>query len=214
MFEIFFKISIPFYLVSLLTGILLFHKIDINARFVLLFLIVEISVEIIGYYMRINKISNLWLYNLFLLFETILFSGIFVKFIEPKIIKKIIIGVVIIFFLLWIYYNLLAKGIFVLHPVVQVIQGLILIIISGYVLITLSNNQQNIFSDSRFWLAAAVLIYFLTLLFISSISSVLTSPDNKQLQNLWIINSIANMLSHVLFIIFFIWNSRRKTLSY
>lgn len=214
MFYTFLIISYSFYLPAAITGLIFFNRINAQAKFLLIFLLFELIVETYCNYLPLHNKNNLWLYNIFILFETGTFGGILLSYIANKSIRKIGIVLSALFLLLWCIMNIITGSIFVFHPEVQVFQCLLLIFLSGYLMIHLSNVSENLFHDSRFWIASAFIIYFVTTLFVAAITSVITKPGNHSMANLWIINSVANMFSHILFIFYFLWNSRRKILFY
>jgi hypothetical protein len=211
-FETVFAVSIPFYVAAVTAGFLLVDRISGIAKVLLAYLVVELMVELFCYYLRTNHRHNLWLYNLFIMFETAMFGGIAAGMVAEKNFRTSAIALLGAFAMVWAGTNFIVSGISVFHPVVQVLQCLLLIFLSGYLLIKVSGSTESFFRDSRFWFASAIIIYFITTLFVAAITPLITAPGNGQFSNLWIINSVANMFSHILFVFYFVWNSRRKIL--
>ena len=201
-------ISYLTYLSAAVAGLIFFNRINAEAKFLLLYLFLELIAEAYCNYLSMHNESNLWLYNVFNLFEAGTFGGILISYIPDRKFKTAGIVLSSLFFFLWIVINFIVSNISILHPTIQVTECLILVFLSGYLIIHVSNITEDFYHDPRFWIASAILIYFFTTLFVSAITSVITKPGYHGMDNLWIINSVANIFSHILFVIYFVWNSR------
>lgn len=123
-----------------------------------IFFIVSLLVEASSQYMAINKIHNIWLFNLFILIRYCLLAYMFSYWFLDKSIKKWVQASLLIFFIAWLIRNFIYGGFTAFDNFSYSLSTGILIVLSLYTLIQFQRNSHLDFKEPQFWVSAIILI--------------------------------------------------------
>ena len=164
------------------------------------FFILFLLIELLGYYLHMNKENNLFTYHvksiieIFFLFQ--LFKSYFSSITQKRYLSFIQLTLIILAIFLSIYVNPLDE----FNVVLQIIEAIALILLASYYFYKTFDDNVDLVKTPLFWYATAIFIYFSTNIILFS-SFYLALEVYKTGLDLWIINEISSVIFIVLFII-------------
>lgn len=195
-------------------GVIVFKKLHGILRLFLLFFLITVLVEIIVWYLSLHHKNNLWLINIYTLFEAILLLSLLTKIVSSNFKSKLFIVFEIIYTCYWIYINFILQSIFEYNTSDKFAKGALLIIASGMTLIDFTYNaNEDLHKAPLFWLVGGIFFYFcLTLLIFSTANWVF--DNSKPIMDLsWSVHGAVVVLANILFTIGFLCTSRKSNFS-
>ncbi len=161
------SLSVPFiYYLSLgsnalppLIGFYRRKELHAETRVMFVFMTISLCITMIGYILAELKISNLWLSNIFFLFEYAFLTWIISYWIHSKKIKMLVLLTIPLILCMWVLAKLLMKDFLKFDNYFSSIEKLFLIIIACYVLFQLhKSSETSLIRTVSLWILAGVLI--------------------------------------------------------
>lgn len=165
-------------IITLLPIFLIFYRkafVDPTFRLLLIYLIIKLIIDLLMFHLASNRMNNLMLYNISIVFRYALLSGMFLYKFENPAFKKIIIPVTITFICfscydIWVSNPNIEN--FNEHRIVNyatTLESLLMIfwtLIYFYELIR-SLKIPSLLTFPFFWVCSGLLVYYSSLIFIS-----------------------------------------------
>jgi hypothetical protein len=148
-----------------------------------------------------NRIHNLWLFHIYSLADTALFSIIFYLWRKNERSGKIIKGAFILFFIVWlidgVFFDAFHKGIGISANAENIFEVIFSVIMLANVL--LDERSRQLKQDPRFWAASGFLLYAGGTFFLFSFfQDFLQIPMERSLI-VWHINWVLSLITFVFF---------------
>lgn len=191
----------PYYLLmSISFGISIFCVKGSNKNiFLFLLLLASVAVEAVVRLFEYQNQNHFILYHFFTPVEYTLINLYFFYSIRLRIIRKIILLSIVLF---WIFsiYTFTNTSLLNFPSIANSIESFVLIVSSTLALLTLEpGKEKSIYSVPEFWISLAVLFYFTGTFFFNGAYNYLKSHNLKVARdNFTIINSVFNYLFYVL----------------
>ena len=163
------------------------------------FFILSTAVELFILVTSEKGIPNIWLFNVFGLIEGIVLFYICGKWSGTQRAFYTIIFLFLLYVVYWIYNFYLSPDISQFNDKGNSLKGILLIIISGFVFIRITKDNDMINKDYRFWILSAILIYFGVGTIIFATANYILDNTEKAMTASWNIHSIVNVISNVLY---------------
>jgi hypothetical protein len=177
-----------------------YKKLGSELRLLVFFFGFATVVEIVMFTLSRYHLNNLWLLNIFVLTEGFVLCYVLGKWLETR---KIFLAAMILFSLYFIFWCLTTfgeQGIFEFNNKEMSFKSIILIFLSGYLLIRLSQEEDTFpLQNFKFWIASAVLIYFSVNLIVFATANFLLEDKFHAMHYSWTIHSIINIIANLLF---------------
>ncbi len=166
--------------------------------------------EFLGYWLGSHRINNYPIFNLYTIVEFFLLTGIYYLSFTDRFTRRLlqILGLVFLLFALADLW--LIEGLFKLNSYTLALEALILMPLSLLFFIRI-NRELRVPVLTRypmFWINSGVLIYFSGNLFLFIFSNALLTYG-LNLYESWIIHSMLNTVSHLIYTVA-LWNSRYR----
>jgi hypothetical protein len=200
-------------LVPLVASLYKYRTLNSLLKGVSLFFVFAAVVELAGDILAQQKINNLWLINIYSLIEGFIFCYVIMKWSESR--SFFLTGAILfsVYFLFWWYSGFISGTIFNLNGEEKTVKAFMLLFLSGYFLIRLSTNENVIMmEDYRFWISCALMLYFSVTIIVFCTETFLVNGYNVSYYS-WIIHSVTNIISNLLFAFGFIWYYRKVSFS-
>ena len=168
-------------------------------------LITDLASEILTFYF---KLSNLEIYNIYIILETLLIS-FFYYLILPNKISRFLIFSIILFFLIYSIYNVSFNPAKSLDGIILTIESTSIILFSVITFNEFLKNSiySNILASPIFWINSGFLIFFSGNLFLHIFSNFLQVYELNAFFELWVFHSVFNIILYILISIGF-WKSK------
>ncbi len=177
---------------------------------VLLFFVGALA-EAGNYIFRYLFSNNLWIINVFSLFEAIVLFYILREWQYKKWVKNVSIVLFVIYLLFWIYSTCISGSFFEFNDMEKTIKAIFLIFLSIYPMIGFSlDDKLPVYQNYKFWICSALLLYFSVSVVLFSTAS-LAIDNTKANEYTWKIHSYINIFSNFIFAYGFLWYSRKMT---
>jgi hypothetical protein len=151
-------------------------------------------------YLSILKLNNLWIIHIYTLVEYSSLMVIFSYWQKDIILKKIYKLSIPLFALIWVGAKMTLEKLNQFDQVTASLEGLILVAVSLYSLYSTSIASWNgLLKDSRFWVAAAVLIYFLSNLAFFALGNVIIKWSMDKIKLAYTLSWITVIFSNILY---------------
>ena len=198
-------------LLPTLSGIVVFRSCGKIVRYLIIFFIFSSSTEIVSFFLASIHKNNLWLDNIFIIAELGFFAKIIGVWLEKKNINRVINILLLLWILTWVFTSaLLLKSIFVFNVYTHCFESMILISLAGMLLLKISSEfAGNLFLDTRFWVCSAILIFYSVNIVIFGLGKFILSVSFDNMGEVWVIHSVTNIFSNILFSIGFLCNLKR-----
>ncbi len=180
-------------LIPFILGLVLFRKLNLALKSLLLLFGIGLLIEALGYYLYFfTKIqNNIWLYHFYTLIECSLFIFIFSFWQNDFKLKRILRIIIPGFAFLWIGAKIFFESFDQPDNYTTSLECVLLVAISFRTLYVVDQEHlKTIFREPRFWISAAVLIYFSANLVTFALGNMIV---NWGLHHA-VINIIANLL--------------------
>ena len=158
-----------------------------------------------------NRINNLHLVHVLTVLEFALFSGIYYKIFRSVYLKRIIVVIAILFFMV-VLLNLYKEGTSTYAAISRTVESAIFSIyaVIYFYRILRTSSGLRVEKDAIFWYNGGILVYFAgSLLFFSLSSFILEHASLDMQRKVFITPVILNIVQKLLFTIG-IWVSQRK----
>ncbi len=167
-------------------------------------------VEGVNFILSHYKQNNLWLFNLYSITEGFVFCYLMGRWSDSKRMFIVSISLFFLYLLYWLYSTFIGGSLFGFNSHEKTIKGLMLIFLSGSLLIRISMDESIIMlSDYRFWITSAILIYFSVTLIVFSTATFGFEDHHRAMNYSWVIHSVINIISNLLFAYGFVWHYRK-----
>jgi hypothetical protein len=170
-------------------------------------------IEIFNVIVLTTHTNNLRIVNVYVLAEGAVYFYVIARWFESAKMFRLTIALFGVYFIVWIYTTFISGSFSDLNNKEKTLKGILLIILSGYLLIRISTEDSTMMTrDYRFWILSAILIYF-------SITEVVLATANFILENepviryAWTFHSVINIIANFLFAIGFACTYRKSKFS-
>lgn len=147
------------------------------------------------------KITNLPLYHLYILIETIALFVIFnLRFRQPYS-SRFVLGGIAVIFLFNLCSVFLWEGIFQMPQYSRTFESIVIIgLTSSYFIYVMKEVKVKQLEKSFwFWMSCGLLIYFSTNLFLFVFSNYIVQQSKEIFSSVWLIHSILNIILYVFY---------------
>jgi hypothetical protein len=200
-------------LVPLIVSFLRFTALNRDLKILTCFFVFATVIETSNFIEFTHQMNNLWLLNIFALIEGAVFFYLCAKWFDSLKAFRAVMLLFGLYFIYWIYTTFITGNFFDFNDKEKTLKGILLIVISGYLLIRISAEDSLLMTkDYRFWILSAILIYF-------SVSEVVFATAHFVLENqpaiqkAWAIHSVINIISNLLFAIGFACSYQKMSFS-
>ncbi|HET6991513.1 MAG TPA: hypothetical protein VFJ43_09330 [Bacteroidia bacterium] len=204
------NISACFVVIPLCIGFARRSYFKIGEKVLLLLMVISTLVEITSFFIRDRHANNLYVYDIYTVFEFVLLSVFFINVIEER---RLIfsIKILIAFFFGIAALNFFLNGYTSMDNFSTATESILFILYSTAFFYLLLRNpvSVNVLATPLFWLNTAILIYFSGSLFLFIFSNYLELHSPKIYFELWGIHSILNILFYSLISIGF-WKTKQQ----
>ena len=194
-----------------LFGIFYFNKTESQFRYFTCFLLIMVLVECIGNYLFYNHKSNLHIFSLSLLIETITLLLLINYTLNGRALK-LIVRLIALLYVGYFLYRLYYAGFSVqFDSEMRIISCILLIFASGLSIIQQSTNMKvHILYNPVFIFSFTLLLYYAATLFVhGALHIILQKSIQLVAKPIWKAHSAVNILTNFLFA-FAIWLSYRQ----
>lgn len=193
--------------VAVPVGLLTIKKNDpLHLKLFPFFLLLTLSVELVGQQFRLKGQNNVWLYNFYSVVEFVFYTYFFRTVIPGKKIKKALNYVLYILPLICLSNIFFIQGIMVFHTYTYSLASLTMVTLGVIYFFKLFNDtrEYSLLRDPSFWMGIAIVFFFISSIsVIGVLNYVSTLPRNVsmllQAIFLWL-----NAFYYLLFIIAFL----------
>ncbi len=183
-------------ILPLLFGMLYWRHLDKGMVILEWNLLLNLSVELLGLFMAIQQIGNLWVYNLYSPIEVILVFLAFRIWNEHGIVRKAILYGIGAFIVFWAVI-LLMQGNEQAVNIILTFESVLMVIFAVATLFSaLNKDQVPILKNPAFWVSSAYLLYFAGNLFLFAMIKALFVLS--EWKNAWILHSLLNLVKNLL----------------
>jgi hypothetical protein len=196
-------------LFALGAGLYSFKRLDASLRALVYFFAIAAGVELTGRVLGMQRLSNVWLINLFMALECVTFINVLAHWRESNNARHVALVVSLAYLGFW-FLNLVVFGsLFAVNNYVFTLAAILLIAFSGSTLYHLSGKTTPpLFRNPRFWFAAGILILYCVDATIFSLMEIVTQRGDALLQGTWAIHSVFNIFANMLYAIAFLCSSQ------
>ena len=184
-------ISATSWAIPFLAGVLAFKRLGPETRILVSYFALLGLVDVFGVYLALNKINNIWLFHLFTPLEYGFLVMVFSYWQRRSLLRLLLRVSIPLFVLICIVSKLFVEDLVSFDSFTSSLESWALILISIYTLLALHRDKSSpILGMPRFWIAAAVLIYFSGNIPIFAFANIAA---------VWPINHVLNIISNMLF---------------
>lgn len=159
-------------------------------------LLLNLSVELLGLFMALQQMGNLWVYNLYSPIEVILVFLAFRIWNEHRIVRNAILYGIGAFIVFWAVI-LLMQGNEQAVNIILTFESVLMVIFAVATLFSaLNKDQVPILKNPAFWVSSAYLLYFAGNLFLFAMIKALFVLS--EWKNAWILHSLLNLVKNLL----------------
>jgi len=187
-----------------------YRLLDSEMKIFALFLLLGSCVEACDIILAHYAMNNIWLFNLFSVLEGFVICYVIGKWFESPKMFRVSMVLFTVYFCYWIYTAMMTISLMEFNNYEKTVKGLIFIFLSAILLVRLSRDESIMIQrDYRFWIAAAVLVYFSATLIVFSTANVFLQDHHRAMEYSWLIHSVVNIAGNILLASGFIWYYRR-----
>jgi hypothetical protein len=187
--------------ITFLVGLFVLRFLGADRKVLTLFLGVKLAIDLLGMYLALNHINNLWLLHILTILEYSFLIYIFSFWQKNPILKKILHLSIPLFTVLGIAIMLLGENIRYFNSVTRPIASLALVAAAGYALFELNKETyDSVFRQPRFWIGAAVMLYFSGTLVLFSLGNLLLGTSLQWMKTVFNVNVIMNIVANAMYI--------------
>jgi hypothetical protein len=165
-----------------------------------IFFFITLFFELGQYYLYKQRQNNIWLINLFALFEGVILIYWLYLLNASTLFRRFIIVSVLSFFSFWVISTFHMSSIYLFNDDEKTLKCLILIIGSCYVLIHFAiKTTEKVYKEYNFWMLTGVLFYFTLCLVIYATSKFNLSNNKIAYDITFPIQSAINVITNIIF---------------
>ena len=156
--------------------------IDKRLRVIVFLLVIGFLADVYSQYLSIKGKPNFIVYNLFILFETLLLLVYYFHLLSSKVYRTVIIILSTVFTLVFIYEYIKSNGSKKYLDIFAVVGNIVIIILSIAYFFKQISSPENLdfYKNPRFWVVSAYLIYSAGTLFLFLYISTLSMADQQR----------------------------------
>lgn len=174
-------------------------------------LLVAVIISYSAYILYQNQTNNMYLLHIYTVLEYTLWSMFYYQLFKNKVVKKVIVGMLIIFVLFSITNTIYWQPLEIYNSYSRSVEGAFLLCfaIAWFYKVFVDSKIIKLESHPIFWINSAVLVYFSGsfLLFISN--NFLMKLSDQEFFEAWALHGLF-LIIHYLFISIGIWLIKRK----
>ncbi len=198
-------------LIPLSLSIFGWKRLSFDLKILSAYLLFSIVIDLTTSYFAHRGVNNHFLLYLLTIIEFSIFSYLYFRFFAYANLRKLVIGITLLFFAFLAYYGL-KEGINNYATIPRTFESIIFTVYAITFLFLVLKEDGHLIAkeESAFWINSGVLVYFAGLLLFNSLSSyILNNADLELQRKLFITPSILNILQKILFTVS-IWISIMK----
>lgn len=179
----------------MIVGGVLYRRLNRPMKLLLLLLSISFLTDVYSRILGIRGKSNLHIFHFYTLLEYTLFMIIFSYWQRKNSIRSALRYSIPVFFLIWVISKFTVEDFNSFDSYTTTLEALLLLMTSGFTLYSLIKySEAEAVNDFRFWVSAAVLLYFAGNVTLFSVSKVIS-------YNLWMtIHATALILSNFMYL--------------
>jgi hypothetical protein len=184
-------VSLYWTFIPIITGLVVFRKLDNPTRVILFLLIYGLISDMIVGNENIDKSLRFFLFNLYGLVEALSLSWYLIHLSKSRFLSRFGKALWIILPLFWIYSHrqlFIDPSVLKFSAVFEPTYLMLLSILSGYLLIKIAETNYDLFSNGLFLLIFAIFINCFCIFFIK------TLMETSFIRKIWYFQSLLNML--------------------
>ena len=161
--------------------------------------------------LAMSHYPNVWLINIYQLIESVFYPFLFHRFLSGKKMNLLFLLLLLSVFLIWTYTTFFIYSRNEPNSITRTFGGLLIVLYAGNTLIRLSKDTTVfLFYNPWFWLASGCLIYFTFSLIVYSVLPMIVGNQYIPYvyDPVWMVHSIMNIFSNLLFAITFLCLNR------
>lgn len=197
MYQILTCISLLSVLIACVFGIISYNYNGIFLRAIFYMTFFSLVVEVTGETLGIMYRSNIWLFNLYLLPNTLL-TGIAGTYLFNKVLNKYLIRIGLLIWSIFWFIQLYTNGIAIFANRAFLFGGLLLIVVYLVSLKNLFVSTTVFYKQPEFWVAIAVIVYYACNIPSFGLINYLISHHDFAATNLYYINNILSIFYYSL----------------
>ena len=201
-------IQIVMAIICLLASITIYFqpKSELYLKLFPVFLMITNAVSAIGVYMGDHNINNTVLYNVFSIVEVMFYFFIFYEMIRNKKLKRIIIYMSCVYFLVAIYDMIVSQKAHVFHSLSYSVGSLFLVILCVFYFYELFQLPQtnSLLRQPSFWICTSILFSTCCTFPLFGFAMFFHTPPKFIINNIQIILLIVNIFTYSLYTIAFL----------
>jgi hypothetical protein len=187
-------------LIPLLTSVYKYKRLNGELKVLAWLFMIAAIIEFALNISAIYGIHNIWISNTFMIAEGFVLFFVIGRWFDSEKAFKITMVLFTLYAIYWGYSTFIIGSIFTFNTTERTVKGIMLIFLSGFLLTRLATHEEIIVSrDYRFWIAFAILFYFSLTLIIFGTANLLFEDHLSVIYYTWIIHSIINIISNLLF---------------
>ena len=190
-------------------GIVTYRYLSKDMKIVLVYIFTAFLVEVLNAVLSYLSIPNIIVFHVYTLLEFSLLAYVFLQWQPESRVRTIIKWSIPSFFSIWLIDKLLIHSLYEFDSFVVTVESVLLVTIAMYELYDLNKDiNYSIFRNPKFWVTAAVLLYFAGNLIVFSLGSFILSE--KAIASIaWILfHASLNAIAYLLFVVAFICQYR------
>lgn len=192
--EIGFLISDFCALIPVAAGVYFFKRLQTDRKILLCLFIYNATVELTNAWLAFHHKNNVWSINIYMLAEYSVFVFIFNMWSKEIFARWLSLIGSVIFYALWIGYFIIHKTIAENNAPAGFAESIVLMLLSGFVLTTLSlKTNTPVFKNYRFWFAGAAFIYSSVNILLNYILELISLDTSSYDKDIWTIHTIINI---------------------
>jgi len=178
-------------------------------KIVLLYIFTAFLVEFLNAILSYLSVQNIIIFHIYTLLEYSLLAYVFFSWQPESKLKTVLRWSIPGFFIIWLVDKAFIHSLYEFDSFVVTIESVLLVTIAMYELYDLNKDvNYSIFRNPKFWVTAAVLLYFAGNLIVFSLGSFILSE--KAIASIaWILfHASLNAIAYLLFVVAFICQYR------
>ncbi len=167
-------------------------------KILFVYLLIDQLSDLVMAFLGSRHVNNLWLTYVFILFQYVFFMWLFASWQKSILFKRILIASIPAFVILGILAMVFFEDLSQFNTLTRPISSLILIFVSAYTLFGLeTTNLESVFTQTRFWIASAALLYFASSLAVVSLSNVIVGWPAERARQLFEVHAALNLIANI-----------------
>ena len=194
-------------MLPLFAGLIVFRRSDIDLRWLVLFFAFATLVETISRMLSAEYKNNVWLLNIYLLIECIVFVNMLAFWHGRPGVRFGAAVATATYAAFWAVMIFRLGNIFEVNDEAFTAAALLNVAFAGLALYELSGRPgPSLLRNPRFWMAAGILIFYSVDVTIFSIFDLVTRRGGTTLRSMYVIHSVLNIFANTIYAVGFLCN--------